>query len=48
MSERDGVGKKGLLRLAGLGGAATLLAYLKSLYVNAHGNSTTAVVDPFR
>ena len=39
MSERDGVGKKGFLGLAGLGGAATLLVYLGSLYVHAHGNN---------
>jgi hypothetical protein len=40
MSERDGVGKKGLLGLAGLSAAATLLAFLGSLYTNAHGNHT--------
>jgi hypothetical protein len=39
MSERDGLGKKGLLGFAGLSGAAMLLACLGSLYVNAHGNN---------
>jgi hypothetical protein len=39
MSERDGVGNKGVLRLAGLGGVATLLACLGSFYVNAHSNN---------
>jgi hypothetical protein len=40
MSERDGLGKKGLLGLASLSAAATLLACLGSLYINAHGNNT--------
>ena len=39
MSERDGVGKKGMLVLAGLGVVATLLACLGSFYVNAHSNN---------
>ena len=34
MSERDGVGKEGVLVFAGLGGVATLLACLGSFYVN--------------
>ena len=40
MSERDGLGKKGLLGLASLSAAATLLACLGSLYITAHGNNT--------
>jgi hypothetical protein len=39
MSEREGVGKKGVLGLAGLGGVTTLLACLGSFYVNAHSNN---------
>jgi hypothetical protein len=39
MSERDGVGKEGVLVFAGLGGVATLLACLGSFYVNAHSNT---------